>query len=102
MSEDYGDTDNPHTFEQGLAHLAQGNWIDYEVKIDGHQGALMTRETWLESVADHSFVDYDGMGNEVSADGKILLTESSDYKWLKPSNAAAIRPETKFILWYNR
>lgn len=100
--EDYGDMEKPHTFEEAVAFLKANGDIDYEVKIDGHQGALMTRDVWLDAVKSHSFIDYDGMGNEVSEDGKILATESSTYKWLKPSNALNIRPETKYILWYNR
>jgi hypothetical protein len=110
MAENYGDMDNPHTFEEALAEL-KTQAIDYEVKIaeevngkiHEHQGALMTRETWLEAVKDHSFIDYDGMGNEVSEDGKILRSEHNlPYGWLKPSQADKIRPETRFILWYNR
>lgn len=100
--EDYGDMDKPHTFEEALAYLAAGHHIDYEVKIDTHQGALMTRETWLESVADHSFIDYDGMGNEVSADGKILNGILHPAGWIKPSQADQIQPDTKYVLWYNR
>jgi len=100
--QDYGDMDNPHTFEEALAEL-KTQAIDYEVRIDGHQGALMTRETWLEAVKDHSFIDYDGMGNEVSADGKVLKSELNGiYGWIKPSQADKIRPDTAFILWYNR
>jgi hypothetical protein len=103
-----------HTFEQAVKFLAEpGNHIDYEVeiaeerlgKISNHHGALMTRETWLEAVADHSFIDYDGMGNEVSADGKILTSATIDIHpagWIYPSTADKIRPETKYILWYNR
>ena len=101
MSEDYGDYEKPHTFEQGLEQL-KTQAIDYEVRIDGHQGALMTRETWLEAVKDHSFIDYDGMGNEVSADGKVLMGILHTAGWIKPSQADKIQPDTAFILWYNR
>jgi len=102
--------DNPHTFEEAVAYLRAGNHIDYEVKIteqgegrlSTHQGALMTRETWLEAVKDHSFIDYDGMGNEIAEDGALLKSEINVTGWLKPSQAATIRPETKYILWYNR
>jgi hypothetical protein len=114
--EDYGDVDKPHTFEEAVAYLndeSRPTSIDYEVKIgeerDGkireHQGALMTRETWLEAVKHKSFIDYDGMGNEVSADGKILTSATIDIHpagWIYPSTADKIRPETKYILWYNR
>ncbi|MBZ5660027.1 MAG: hypothetical protein LAO08_06430 [Acidobacteriia bacterium] len=91
-----------HTFEEGKQFLAQGNWIDYEVKVGHHNGALMTRETWLESVADHSFIDYDGMGNELTEDGIVLGVAPGEPGWIYPSQAARIRPETKYILWYNR
>jgi hypothetical protein len=91
---------NFHTFEEAVQFLAQGEWIDYEVKIDRHSGALMTRETWLESVEDGSFIDYDGMGDQVTEDGKILGGAGHD--WIYPSTASEILPETKYILWYNR
>jgi hypothetical protein len=98
------DWENPHTFEEAVAFLkaSETEAIDYEVKIDGHQGALITRDVWLEAVKNHSFIDYDGMANEVSADGKILNTDSHACGWLKPSQADKIRPETAYILWYNR
>ena len=106
-----------HTFEEGVQFLQQGEYIDYEVKIGGHTGALMTRETWLESVEDGSFIDYDGMGNEIDENGNILgvtpaqwegeprkskLLKVGDPGHIYPSHAARIRPETKYILWYNK
>jgi len=120
MPEDYGDPDQPHTFEQAVAYLSSTDsptYIDYEVAIGGHQGALMTRETWLEAVEDHSFIDYDGMGNEIDENGNVLgatasvwegeprqskLISVGDPGWIKPSQALRIRPETKYVLWYNR
>jgi hypothetical protein len=108
--------EKPHTFEEAAQWLAQDaeNYIDYEVKLGRHSGALMTRETWLESVADHSFIDYDGMGNEVDENGNVLgessavfdehriLIQEGKHGWIYPSTADTIRPETKYILWYNR
>jgi hypothetical protein len=93
---------NFHTFAEGVQYLAQGNFIDYEVKIGQHTGALMTREEWLQAVESHSFIDYDGMGNEVDENGNILGVTPGDPGWIKPSRALTIRPETKYILWYNR
>ena len=106
-----------HTFDEAKQFLAQGEWIDYEVKIGRHDGALLTRENWLEAVADHSFMDGDGMGNEIDENGNVLGTTPSvwegeprksklitvgDPGWIYPSQAAKIRPETKYILWYNK
>ena len=106
-----------HTFEEARQYLTQGNHIDYEVKIDGHTGALMTREEWLEAVEGGSFIDYDGMGNEIDADGNMLgciaavwngeprksnLIGLPDPGYIYPSTASKIRSETKFILWYNK
>lgn len=109
-----------HTFAEAVFYLSQpDNWIDYEVSIGvgGHSGALMTRETWLESVADHSFIDYDGMGNEIDENGNVLgavaavwegeprkskLITPGEPGWIYPSQAGRIRPETKYILWYNK
>jgi hypothetical protein len=93
---DYGDWENPHTFEQALETL-KTQAIDYEVRIDSHQGALMTWATWLEAVKDHSFIDYDGMGNQVSADGKIIGDG-----YIYPSTASTMSPDVAYILWYNR
>jgi hypothetical protein len=107
--------ENPHTFEQATQWLAENpGMYDYEVKIGRHHGALMTRETWLESVTDHGFIDYDGMGNEVDENGNLLgvadpifegnriLVQEGKHGWIKPSEASRILPETKYILWYNR
>ncbi len=92
---DYGDWEKPNTFEQGLETLkTQG--IDYEVSVGGHQGALMTRDTWLDAVKDTSFVDYDGDGNQLTAEGKYIGGT------IKPSQADTILPDTAYILWYNR
>jgi hypothetical protein len=89
------DWKNPHSFEEALEFLKE-NWIDYEVSVGGHQGALMTRQTWLESVADHGFIDYDGYGNQLTAEGKYIGGT------IKPSQASTILPDTAYILWYNR
>jgi hypothetical protein len=108
--------EKPHTFAEAVQWLAQDpkNYIDYEVKIGRHNGALMTRETWLEDVASGGFIDYDGMGNEVDGNGNILgetapvfdenriLLQEGKHGWISPSTAGAIRPETKYILWYNK
>lgn len=55
---------HPHTFEEAKQYLAEGGSIDYEVKHQGHNGALMTVFGWLEDVKDGSFIDYDGMGHQ--------------------------------------
>jgi hypothetical protein len=79
-----------------VRYLATGGWIDYEVSVGGHQGSLMTRKTWLESVKENSFIDYDGYGSQVTFDGKIIGDN------IKPSQASTILPEATYILWYNR
>lgn len=115
--------DKPHTFEEAKQFLAQGNYIDYEVLIPregyphGLHGALMTSESWLEDVANGSLIDYDGMGNELDENGNILGTVPAEWEGeprksrllkvgdpghISPSQAARIRPETRYILWYNR
>jgi hypothetical protein len=87
-----------HTFAEGIAFLNDGHYIDYDVSIDRHHGALMTRETWLDHVQHAFFIDYDGMGSQISADGRLLAND----KWIYPSTANSILPETAYILWYNR
>ena len=90
------DWENPHTFKEAVAYLNAGNHIDYEVRIGDHQGALMTFKTWLEAVADKSFIDYDGYGDQIGADGTYLGDR------LSPSRAKDIRQDCAYILWYNR
>jgi len=93
--------ENPHNFEQAKQWLAENpGQYDYEVKIGRHHGALMTREEWLLAVRDKNFIDYDGMGDEVDENGNILGGAGGN--WIYPSGALLIRPETKYILWYNR
>ena len=109
---------NPHDFATAVQYLAEGHHIDYEVKINGHSGALMTREQWLEDSEDGGmFTDDDGMGNEVDKDGNILgvrphrfegegktrrLVEVGDPGYIYPSQRGRLRPETAYILWYNK
>jgi hypothetical protein len=92
---------NFHTFAEAVEYLGQGNWIDYEVKIGKHSGALLTRAEWLEAVESKSFIDYDGMGNQVDKDGNILHTGKFG-DWIHPSEASELVPECAYILWYNR
>lgn len=95
--------EHPHTFEEAKQWLDENpGQYDYEVKIGNHSGALMSRETYLASVADHSLMDYDGMGNQVSEDGNVLGSKPGDPGWIKPSGAANLLPETKYVLWYNK
>jgi hypothetical protein len=114
------DNDKPHTFAEAVTYLTAEDRptnIDYEVEIAGHHGALMTREVWLEAVEQKSFIDYDGMGNEIDEQGNMLgrvaavwsgepgksaLQKMGDPAYIYPSTASKIRPETKYILWYNR
>jgi hypothetical protein len=91
----------PRTFEEALETLKTG-WIDYEVRIGSHEGALMTRQTWLECVEEHSFIDYDGMGHQIAADGTIIMFPDRPSGWIKPSEALKIAPEAAYVLWYNR
>jgi hypothetical protein len=91
--------DNPHTFEEGKQYLAEGNPIDYEVSVNGCQGALMTRSAWIEAVKDGTFIDYDGYGSMLTEHGKFIGGN------VHPSSAAmdlVQYPETAYILWYNR
>lgn len=89
------------TFAEAVAYLTAEDRstenIDYEVRIEGHQGALMSATMWLEAVKQHFFIDYDGMGHQVSQDGKIIGDG-----YIYPSTANTILPETAYILWYNR
>ena len=90
-----------HTFAEGVQYLEQGNYIDYEVKIDKHSGALLTRASWLDAVHDGTFMDYDGMGDQVDSAGNIIKT-SKFGGWIHPSEANELVPECAYILWYNK
>lgn len=111
-----GSWSQPHDFATAVQFLAEGNHIDYEVMIGGHHGALLTRDAWLEDI-DSMFTDDDGMGNEVDKDGNILgvrphrfegegkarrIVEVGDPGYIYPSQAGRLRPETAYILWYNK
>jgi len=91
--------ENPHSFEEAVQWLREGNWIDYEVSVNGSQGALMTRDAWVEAVEDRAFIDYDGYGSMLTKEGKFIGGK------IHPSAAVATLlqyPETAYILWYNR
>lgn len=89
-------TEKEHTFAEALQHLAAGHEIDFDVRIEGHHGALMTRQEWLDDVAAGGFIDYDGWGNQVNAAGAIVGPTIS------PSRADTLRDDCAYILWYNR
>ncbi len=95
------DWKHPHTFEEALQYIREEHWIDYEVLIDGHQGALLTRKDWLEEVRHQNFVDYDGYGSQLTTEGKFL-TPFCIGGDIRPSTAAEILTDTAYILWYNR
>jgi hypothetical protein len=95
------DYEHPHTFAEAVQYLAEGHAIDYEVQIDCHRGALLTRESWLEAVREHFFMDEDGMGNQVDKDGAVIKTGTMG-GWVRPSEADTLVPECTYILWYNK
>ena len=91
--------EKPHTFEEAVQWLREGNWIDYEVSVNGSQGALITRDAWVEAVEDRASIDYDGHGNMLTKEGKFIGGN------IRPSSAAATLlqyPTTAYILWYNK
>lgn len=91
--------ENPHSFEEATQWLHEDHWIDYEVSVNGSQGALMTRDAWVECVEDRAFIDYDGYGSMLTKEGKFIGGD------IRPSSAAMCLvqyPTTAYILWYNR
>lgn len=90
------DWEHPHTFEEAVDYLKQGHHIDYEVTVGGHRGALIHRNDWIEAVSSRFFIDYDGYGDQLTADGKFIGGN------IYPSQAGNILPQTAYILWYNR
>lgn len=68
--------------------------------IDGYTGDLMSMTEWKESCDCGGFIDYDGYGDLVDSEFKLIgiTRRPSDYtKKLRdiPENA-------EYILWYNR
>jgi hypothetical protein len=82
-------------------------WIDH--KIESFSGHLMTLEEWKQDCDDGGFTDYDGYGNAVDHEYKIIeISDSSDYEGnhIWPSDYTKrggnkIPTNTKYILWYN-
>jgi len=83
-------------------------WIDH--KIDGCLGHLIPLEEWKECCDEGGFIDYDGYGNAVDGNYKIIeMVDSLDYEGnhIWPSDytelgGAKIPDDAKYILWYNR
>lgn len=83
----------PVTFAKAIQTL--GDSINYDVKIGDSEGALMSRAAWLESVESGMFIDYDGFGDQVTAEGQIIGRT-------RPSAAKHLLDATAYILWYNK
>jgi hypothetical protein len=108
----------PHTFEEAKQWLAEPEnhgAYDYEVKFRAEapnakgelaervfNGTLMTKQTWVESVGDYTFMDDDGMGHQVTEDGKVIMLEGSFGGWIRPSQALRLDPKCAYVLWYNK
>lgn len=83
-------------------------WIDHV--INGYSGHLMPLQEWKECCDVGGFIDYDGYGNAVDSEYKIIqITDSLDYEGnhIWPSDYTTlggkkIPVDTKYILWYNR
>jgi len=83
-------------------------WIDH--KIEGHSGKLFSLEDWKECCDAGGFIDYDGYGNAVDENYKIIdMGKVDDFfdEMISPSDytirgGVKIPLDTKYILWYNR
>ncbi|AMQ66057.1 hypothetical protein AAY80_137 [Stenotrophomonas phage vB_SmaS-DLP_6] len=75
--------------------------IQYNVYVPGYSENkksthdVMSREEWLDGVESHFFIDYDGYGDGIKADGKFVQR-------LRPSIADKILPGVDFIVWFNK
>ena len=55
-------------------------------------------DTFIEHVNNGSFIDYDGSGYFVNAEGDKISSIRCDTKWLQNH----IPEDAKFIMWYNK
>ena len=74
--------------------------IQYGVHIPGYhkktgRNDVMSRDVWLEGVEDSFFMDCDGYGDGIRADGSIVET-------VRPSQASQLDPAVEFIVWFNK
>lgn len=99
-------------FAEAQKSLDSTTDIVHEVTIDGFTGALMTLKTFEDDCRNGAFVDYDGDGLQVSADG-VLLAYNPDHNimanvypsMITNANEGAyeeIFPECAYILWFNK
>ncbi len=75
--------------------------IQYNVYVPGYSEYkksthdVMSREEWLDGVECSFFVDYDGFGDGIKADGTFVQR-------LRPSIADEIDDAVDFIVWFNK
>jgi hypothetical protein len=73
-------------------------WIDHT--IDGYTGHLMTLDEWKADCDSGGFIDYDGFGDLVTADYKLLGEETCPSEYTKHNREYPA--EAKYVLWYNK
>ena len=73
-------------------------WIDHI--LEGHSGKLMSMEEWKSSCDCDAFIDYDGYGDLVNSEFKLIgvTRRPSDYT----KGRKEIPENAEYILWYNR
>ncbi len=76
--------------------------IQYNVDAPGfknfskdHGQDIMHRDVWFGQVECGAFIDYDGYGDMLDVDLKLIGR-------IRPSQAGAAPPEFEWIIWYNR
>lgn len=75
--------------------------IQYGVNIPGYHTAksarndVMSKDTWLEGVKGGMFIDDDGYGNGIKADGTVVQR-------VRPSMADELGPDVEFVVWFNK
>jgi hypothetical protein len=79
------------------------NWVNehfpencMNCEINGYQGFLLPFDEWVRDVHNGGFIDYDGYGDVLDKDFKIIRAfyYPSDYD-IKPEGA-------EYVLWYNK
>ena len=62
-------------------------------------GDVMTREDWLDAVACHAFIDYDGSGHPAKRiNGTIKMERAAIW----PSIADRLPADATHVVWFNR
>lgn len=77
-----------------------GGWV--ELNSDGI-GTILTRDDYINNCKSYGFIDYDGYGEPVDAEGYTCMPDDAKNDFCYPSNMGEDLPENcTHVVWYNR